>query len=109
MPVIHEIIDTLHTTQGEQLMQQWNIPERYCQVAKEHHDKTFDPGNVSLVIVRLVNKTCEKLGFGIEGSAPKEESIAAEVNFFGFSDIKQAQLELQIEDSLKKVREHYKL
>lgn len=107
--VIHEIIDSQHALQGYRLMKKWNIPERYCRVAKAHHDETFDTGNVPLIILRLVNKTCHKVGVCIaKGNAP-DVSIAAEAGFFGFSEIKLAQLELQIEDSLKRVSAHYRI
>ncbi len=107
--VIHEIIDSQHAIQGYHLLKKWNIPDPYCQVAKEHHDKKFDPGNVPLIVLRLVNKTCHKVGVSVEKDSTLHHSIAAEASFFGFSEIKLAQLELQIEDSLKRVSTHYKI
>ena len=90
-------------------MVKWNLPDQYCQATKEHHDKKFDPKNVSLIILRLVNKTCNKVGISIDRQKNINDSIAAEANFFGFSEIKLAQLELQIEDSLKRVSAYYKI
>ena len=85
------------------------MQNKFIPVKKEHHDKKFDPKNVSLIILRLVNKTCNKVGISIDRQKNSNDSIAAEANFFGFSEIKLAQLELQIEDSLKRVSAHYKI
>ena len=107
--VINEIIKGQHAEQGYKLMVKWNLPDQYCQATKEHHDKEFDPKNVSLIILRLVNKTCNKVGISIDGQKKSNDPIAAEANFFGFSEIKLAQLELKIEDALKRINEHYKI
>jgi len=107
--IIHEIIRTQHAEQGFRLMKKWNIPEKYCQVAKEHHDEKFDTTNIPLVILRLVNKTSNKIGVSVDKKSDEGNPIVAEANFFGFSEIKLAELELQIEDSLKRISSHYNL
>jgi putative nucleotidyltransferase with HDIG domain len=107
--VINEIIKNLHAVEGYNLLKKWNIPEKYCQVAKEHHDEKFDIGNVSLIILRLVDKTCKKMGFSTEKNTDQSDSITAEANFFGFSEIKLAELELHIEDAIKSINTHYNL
>ncbi len=35
--VIHEVMQNLHADQGYSLMAHWNLPEKYCQVARDHH------------------------------------------------------------------------
>jgi len=107
--VINEIIKGQHAEQGYNLMKKWNPRNKSGQPTKKHHDKEFDPKNVSLIILRLVNKTCNKVGISIDRQKNSNDPIAAEANFFGFSEIKLAQLELQIEDSLKRVSAHYKI
>lgn len=107
--VINEIIQTQHAEQGYNLLAKWNIPEKYCQVAREHHQKKFDPNNIALIALRLVNKTCNKLGISIEKNDDATNSVTAEASFFGFSEIKLAQLELQVEDSFKRVSNHYNI
>lgn len=107
--VINEIIKSQHTEQGYKLLKKWNIPEKYCQVVREHHNDKFDTNNVPLVILRLVNKTARKVGVSIEKEGEDTVNIAAEANFLGFSEIKLAQLELQLEDSLKRVSTHYNI
>jgi len=107
--VINEIIKGQHTEQGYNLLRKWNIPDKYCQVAREHHDEKFDSTNVPLIILRLVDKTCNKVGVSIEKNSDAANSVTAEASFFGFSEIKLAELELQIEDSLKRVSAHYNI
>lgn len=106
--VINEIINSQHAVQGSRLLEHWNIPEAYCQVAREHHFKKFDSSNVPLVILRLVNKLAEKLGVSMEKSKT-QQPVTAEATFLGFSDIKLAQLELKIEDSLSEIQTHYNI
>jgi HD-like signal output (HDOD) protein len=107
--IINEIIKNQHSQQGYNLLKKWNIPDKYCQVAKEHHDKKFDPTNIPLVVLRLVNKTCNKMGVSLEKRDDAQNSVTAEASFFGFSEIKVAELELQIEDSMKRVSTHYNI
>ncbi len=107
--IIHEIIDSQHAIQGYNLLKNWNIPDQYCQVIKEHHDEKFDSGNIPLIILRLVNKSCHKVGVSFDNNKGDEYSVASEANFFGFSEIKLAQLELQIEDASRRVSSHYRI
>ena len=107
--VVNEIIKNQHTEQGYKLLMKWNIPEKYCQVVREHHSEKFDTGNIPLVILRLVNKTARKVGLSLEKENGDAVSVTAEASFLGFSEIKLAQLELQIEDALKRVSTHYNI
>ncbi len=107
--VINEIIKGQHAQQGHNLLKKWNIPEKYCQVVKDHHEPKFDTKNIPLIVLRLVNKTCNKVGLSIDKRSDTESSVTAEANFFGFSEIKLAELELQIEDSIKRVSTHYNI
>lgn len=107
--VINEIINGQHSEQGYNLLKKWNLPDKYCQVAKEHHEKKMDAANIPLVILRLVNKTCNKVGVSLEKVDDATTSVTAEASFFGFSEIKLAELELQIEDCMKRVSTHYNI
>jgi putative nucleotidyltransferase with HDIG domain len=107
--VINEIINSQHSEQGYRLLKKWNLPDKYCQVAKEHHDKKFDTTNIPLIILRMVNKTCNKVGISLNKETDATTSVTAEASFFGFSEIKLAELELQIEDSIKRVSSHYNI
>lgn len=106
---INEIIKHHHAEQGYNLLSKWNLPEQYCQVAKKHHDAEFDKDNIPLIILRLVNKICNKMGISIEKKIDITTSVTAEANFFGFSEVKIAELELKIEDNIKKIRTQYNI
>jgi len=107
--VINEIIQGQHAEQGYKLLTKWNIPDKYCQVAREHHYEEIDPNNIPLIALRLVNKTSNKIGISLQQEIDTANSTTLEAKFFGFSEIKLAQLELHIEDSLKRVSSHYHL
>jgi putative nucleotidyltransferase with HDIG domain len=106
--VVNEIIRSQHTVKGYQLLKKWNIPDQYCQVVKEHHDKKFDKENVPLVILRLVNKISRKVGLSMEDDTDTV-SVVNEANFLGFSEIRLAQLELELEDASKQVHTYYQM
>jgi putative nucleotidyltransferase with HDIG domain len=61
-PFILEILDSMHVVQGYTLMNEWSIPQVYCDVAKHHHDEEFDSSDSLLMAVRLVDHVCAKTG-----------------------------------------------
>lgn len=107
--IINDIVRSQHAEQGYRLLKRWNLPETYWSVVRDHHNNTFDTENVPLIILRLVNKVCCKVGVSLEKYNDAAMSISAESAFFGFSEIKIAELELQVEDAVKWVRSHYKI
>lgn len=60
-----ESIAKLHAKHGFLLMERMKLPKMYPTVARDHHQKKFDPNNLLVVIVRLANLICHKLGIGI--------------------------------------------
>src|SRR4030095_14589506 len=54
-PVVSEVLESMHTLQGALLLEQWNLPELYCEVARTHHQEEYDANNAILAMVRLVN------------------------------------------------------
>lgn len=98
--LIEKMITGLHTEQGYDLLQNWNLPEAYCIVARDHHEMEFDTGNMLLAIVRLVNRVCNKMGIG--PACDEEEPIVGsiEVDLLDLSEIAIAELEIKIEDSM---------
>jgi len=56
-----EIFDEMHVEQGNRLMEHWNMPPVYRTAVDRHSNPVFDPADLALVIVRLVNvvtRTC---------------------------------------------------
>ncbi len=103
LPVTHallmESMATLHAEQGSHLMRQWNMPEDYCVVTRDHHLKDYDSKNILLVLVRLADIACLKLGIGLT----KDESIVLstreEALHLNLTEIDLAELEIFLEDT----------
>ncbi len=102
LPVNHalllETMDSLHCVQGEQLMRQWNMPEDYCLVARDHHQAEADHRNHLLLLVRLANFACHKLGIGLKKDERILLSGREEAQALTLRDIDLAELEIHLED-----------
>jgi HD-like signal output (HDOD) protein len=96
---IREIMDSLHTEQGWLLTQDWNLPEAYCLVARDHHVENFDSRNSLLLVVRMVDITCNKMGIGLH--EPEEQLLVAtpEAVALGLNEVDIAELEITLEDA----------
>ena len=100
--LIDKILDSLHAEQGYHLLRQWNIPEKYAVIARDHHTEEFDYTDLLLVIVRIVNKVCAKMDN--PGQTEDISTIVGsrEAEILGMTELSIAELEIAMEDSLKK-------
>jgi HD-like signal output (HDOD) protein len=96
---VTEIMDSLHTEQGWLLIQNWNLPEAYCLAARDHHAEIFDNRNTLLLLVRMADLTCNKMGIGLR--EPDEQILVAtpEAVTLGLSEVDLAELEIMLEDA----------
>lgn len=94
-----EVIDTLHTRQGYSLMKHWNMPEEYCIVVRDHHEPNVDPRNTLLILVRLADMACHKLGIGMRLLSEVNLAVTPEANLLELSEIDLAELEIMLEDT----------
>ncbi len=97
--VILEVLDLLHTTQGARLLKQWNIPDIYCHIARDHHRADIDVDNTLLVMVRLVDLACKRLGIGLHHDPTLVLAFTQEAQALGVSDVMLAELEIAVEDA----------
>jgi HD-like signal output (HDOD) protein len=97
--VIDELMQQMHTEQGYALMAQWNLPEKYCQVARDHHLAEFDGSNFLLVLVRLANQVCHKMGIGLIEDPSIVLLETPEAAQLQLSEMDLARLEVRLEDS----------
>ena len=97
--VIDELMRQLHTGQGYALMAQWNMPENYCQVARDHHLEELDPNNFVIVLVRLANHVCHKMGIGLIEDPAIALLETPEAVQLQLSEMDLARLEVRLEDS----------
>ncbi|MBT8332366.1 MAG: HDOD domain-containing protein [Deltaproteobacteria bacterium] len=97
--VVHEVMENMHTDQGFCLMQQWNLPEKYCLVARDHHVDEIDSNNLVLLVVRLANQVCHKMGIGLKKDPTIVLNATPEASQLQMSEMDLARLEVRLEDS----------
>jgi len=54
---LKEFITANHCRIGYETMKRWEIPDVYCQIARDHHRQEFAAEDHSLIIVRLANNS----------------------------------------------------
>ncbi|MGB5985750.1 MAG: HDOD domain-containing protein, partial [Desulfobacterales bacterium] len=97
--LIQEVIRTLHPRLGHSVMKAWNLPEKFCLVARDHHTDPFDTKNYLLTVVRLANKTCNKMGIGLDPQPDLMLTATQEAMLLGLSEVDIAELEVRLEDA----------
>lgn len=97
--VINEVMQQRHTDQGYAIMTHWNLPEKYCRVARDHHRAELDGNNLLLVMVRLANQVCHKMGIGLVEDPSIVMMEAPEAVQLQLSEIDLARLEVRLEDT----------
>lgn len=94
-----EVINTLHSRQGYTLMVHWNMPEEYCIVVRDHHEPEVDPKNTLLLLIRLADMACHKLGIGMRSLPDINLAATPEAGMLELSEIDIAELEIMLEDT----------
>ncbi len=97
--LLNEVMQKLHTDQGYALMSHWNLPEKYCQIARDHHIEDFDCNNFLIVLVRLANRMCHKIGIGLYKDPSLVLMATPEAKQLQLSEVDLARLEVRLEDS----------
>ena len=96
--MLDEVSRTMHGKYGHELLTIWNLPEKYCHIARDHHAEDFDPKDSLLLIVRLADHACNKVGIGSAANPSLVLSALPEAKGLGLSDVDLAQFEIQLED-----------
>ena len=94
-----EAMNTLHTNHGYSLMSRWNLPPKYSKIARDHHREDFDPDNLLLVLVRLADKACCKLGIGLDEDPSMVLAATSEAEVLHIQEVDLARMEIMLEDS----------
>ena len=97
--LLTEAMDGLHEKYGACLMQHWNFPSRYCEIAQGHHAEEFNSKNILLVMVRLADKACNKLGIGLGGASCMALMATPEAQALHLSELDLANFEIFLEDT----------
>ncbi|MBI9083522.1 MAG: HDOD domain-containing protein [Desulfobacterales bacterium] len=95
-----EILEGFHARYGHDLLKNWNLPEIYCRAARDHHIDDFDKNDTLLLLIRVANQACHKLGIGCDPDPDLAVSALPEASLLGVSEIILARLEIQLEDAL---------
>jgi HD-like signal output (HDOD) protein len=98
--LVEEILATAHPFVGFTFLKRWAIPEVYCEIARDHHLKDFDPTNIPLVSVRLANNVGAKMNVSLSPNPSLILSALPEAQCLNANDILIADLEIMMEDSL---------
>jgi HD-like signal output (HDOD) protein len=97
--LLMEAMGKLHTAHGYKLLMKWNMPEMFCIIARDHHTNAIDTSNTLLLLVRMANMVCHKIGIGLY----KDDSLllpaTLEANELNLSEIDIAELEITLEDT----------
>lgn len=96
-----ELLQSFHADRGAMLMEAWELPEIYSRIARDHHAERFDPDDVLLVVVRLVDKACERLGIGTVHTPELDLVSSPEARCVDASELLLAELEVLLEDALE--------
>lgn len=97
--LVNEILGIMHEEVGYKLLKSWSLPEAYCSIAANHHKDDFDGNDILLVIVRLSDMACKKIGKSLHPDASLSLVSSPEVQFLGIKEMALAELEIIVEDA----------
>ena len=98
--LIVELLTALHAEHGYNLMQDWNIPDTYAAIVRDHHLDESDEHDDLLNLIRLVDTACNRLGIGIRGEVDINLAACPEAQHLRVSEILLAELEIRLEDAM---------
>ncbi|NTV12723.1 MAG: HDOD domain-containing protein [Desulfobulbaceae bacterium] len=98
---VMEVVNSVHAQQGYKLAQRWRLPDNYCVIVRDHHLEEVDQINSVLLIVKVADAACNKLGIGINLDASIELAVLPEAHALGIGEVMLAELEIMLEDTLQ--------
>lgn len=99
--LILEVVNGLHCEQGERLLESWSIPEVYRDVVRRHHDEKVEADDGLLLLLRVVDRACHRLGVALGPIEADEERDESEAMAVGATNVVLAELEIRIEDAAR--------
>lgn len=94
-----EAMANLHAREGSKLLEQWNMPQYFCIIARDHHATDIDDKKHLLLLVRMANLVCHKLKIGLEQDATLNLSATTEANLLNLTEIDLDELKIVLEDT----------
>jgi putative nucleotidyltransferase with HDIG domain len=83
--ILNEILQMEHCNVGYKMLLEWNIPEIYCQIARDHNNENANPEDLPLLIVRLANEGSKRLGIDLNPDMFPDLAQIPEVNLLKVS------------------------
>jgi putative nucleotidyltransferase with HDIG domain len=96
--LVEEVLTSAHAELGFNFLKQRRIPEVYCRVARDHHQKTCDPRDTIMAMIRLADVAMRKFGLGLRPDPSIMLVNSPEAAYLGADEIMLAELEVMIED-----------
>ena len=97
--LLTEAMNRLHAREGSRLLTRWNMPGHLHVIARDHHNAEIDAQNRLLVLVRMANLVCRKLGIGLAEDGSLLLAATPEANLLGLTGTDLAELEGALEDT----------
>jgi HD-like signal output (HDOD) protein len=97
---LYQLLLAAHCELGYKLLTQWNVPEIYCQIARDHHIEELPAGDLPLTIVRLANEGSRKLGLGLDPNTSVVLKATLEAGLLKVSETLLEELQAMLEDHL---------
>ena len=97
--LLTEAMNRLHAHEGSRLLTRWNMPGHLHVIARDHHNAEIDAQNRLLVLVRMANLVCRKLGIGLAEDGSLLLAATPEANLLGLTGTDLAELEGALEDT----------
>jgi HD-like signal output (HDOD) protein len=102
--LLRDVMDSMHTEQGYLLLKKWNLPDAFCEVARDHHLEDVDLQNNLLILVRVADQACNKMGVGMNEDPAISLASTPDAFQLGLTEVLAAELEIKIEDSMPLTR-----
>lgn len=96
--LVREILESMHVEQGFLLMQKWELPEIYCNVARLHHTSGAEGTTTLLLLVQLGDQACYRLGIGRDHDPDLVLATSREAQALDVRETTLAELEIMLED-----------
>jgi putative nucleotidyltransferase with HDIG domain len=105
-PFLTELLSVAHADQGYHLVSNWNIPALYSTIVRDHHAEEPDPTDTTMLLVRLANRSCHKVGIGPKSEPALVLSVLPEAAMLLTGDVLLAELEVVLEDAAADLDRH---
>jgi hypothetical protein len=94
-----DVFSYMHVEQGFRIMDHWGIPPLYSGVVAGHHNDEFNPDDILLAIVRLVNFKSVQYDLNLYPQFFQPLDVSAEIDALSVSEEDLEQLEATMSGS----------